>query len=440
MATTVPTIQVLSKNNYEEQHIVSLPSATPLPPLTHSAIRVRPKILSLTTNNFTYARLGHLVGWWDVHPLPLSIPAEFSNPTKYGRISAWGYGIVVESNATGVEVGAQVYGYLPIGTLPVDLEVQVAPNIHGQVLEISKGREKLMSVYNRYMIYSPAVTTEERVNEKQSQGYDSLFQVLFETGYLINRFVLAWEPGLLALPSDGSDGPGRQSNDANSWTLLDAEVGDNTTVLIFSPSGKTALGFAYFIKHGRPTGKKPRTIVGIGSNSSKAFTQETGLYDHVLEYDYEAQGLGAKLSLNANSKIIVVDFGSRGGAGNRWAEELRKSYKRVIHLGVGGEVVADSQERTTEKFLSSLKNTASLRIQVNASEMRSQAMRILGEKSYFEDFKKEWDLCKAMGVVNGLRLVWGEGMGDWAKAWEKLCQGEFGPDKGLVFTLGEDCI
>jgi hypothetical protein len=149
--------------------------------------------------------------------------------------------------------------------------------------------------------------------------------------------------------------------------------------------------------------------------------------------------LRAKLSLNANSKIIVVDFGSRGGAGNRWAEELRKSHKKVTHLGVGGEVVADSPERTTKKCLGSLKNTASLRIQINASEMRSQAMRILG-KSYFENFKKEWDLCKEKGVVNGLRLVWGEGMGDWAKTWEKLCQGESGPDKGLVFTLSEDCI
>ncbi|KAK9250521.1 hypothetical protein V1507DRAFT_25687 [Lipomyces tetrasporus] len=289
------------------------------------------------------------------------------------------------------------------------------------------------------MAYAPAVTAREKAKEKQSHGYDSLFRVLFETGYLINRFVFAWEPDLVVLPSDGSDGP-HVSNDAKKWTLVDAEVGDNTTVLVFSASGKTALGFTYFLKRRRPAGKTPHAIVGIGSNSSKTFTQETGLYDLVLEYDHDARDLDAKLSLDANSKIIIVDFGSRGGAGYRWAEELRKSHKNVIHLGVGGEVIADSPEKTTEKFLSSLKNTAKLGTQVNASEMRSQAMTIMGERSYFEDFRKEWDLCKEKGVVNGLRLVWGEGMGDWAKASEKLCQGEFGPNEGLVFDLSDDCI
>ena len=439
MATTIPRIQILSKNNYEEQYIVSLTDTIPLAPLHHSAIRVSPKILSLTTNNFTYARLGHLVGWWDVHPLPPSTPAGFSEAKKYGRISAWGYGVVVESKVTGVEVGTQLYGYLPIGTLPVDLEVQLAPNIPGQVLEISKQREKLMSIYNRYMLYSPAATQEEKAKEKQSQGYDSLFQVLFETSYLINRFVLAWEPDLLVLPSDGSEGPRRPSADTKQWTLVDAKVGDNTTVLIFSASGKTALMFAYLLKHRRPTDQKPRAIVGIGSDSSKNFTRETGLYDYVLAYDSDSRDLGAELGLDADSKIIIVDFGSRGGAGDRWAEKLRQSYKNAALLGVGVEVVADSPEKTTEKFLSNLR-TPSLKTPVNASEMRSQAMRIMGEKSYFKDFWEEWNLCKEGGVVKGLRLVWGQGMDDLAKAWETLYKGEFRRDEGFVFDLSAERI
>lgn len=84
-----PTIQVLSKQNYEDQHLVALPNALPLPPLIPYSLRICTAILSLTTNNFTYARYGHLLGWWDVHPLPPSIPAEFANPQDYGRVSAW---------------------------------------------------------------------------------------------------------------------------------------------------------------------------------------------------------------------------------------------------------------------------------------------------------------------------------------------------------------
>jgi hypothetical protein len=104
MAST-PVIQVLSKNNYEDQYLVSLPNAYPLPPLGPSSIRNKSNILSLTINNCSYARDGHLLGWWDVHPLPPSTPARYSDPTKFGRISAWGYAEVIESNVSGLQIG-----------------------------------------------------------------------------------------------------------------------------------------------------------------------------------------------------------------------------------------------------------------------------------------------------------------------------------------------
>ncbi len=116
MLTAAPVIQVLSKNNYEDQHLVSLPNALLLPRLASSSIRIRSTTLSLTTNNFSYARMGHLLGWWDVHPLRPSIPAEYSDLMKYGRISAWGWAQVIESNISGIDVGMQIFGYLPIGT------------------------------------------------------------------------------------------------------------------------------------------------------------------------------------------------------------------------------------------------------------------------------------------------------------------------------------
>jgi hypothetical protein len=62
-------------------------------------------------------------------------------------------------------------------------------------------------------------------------------------------------------------------------------------------------------------------------------------------------------------------------------------------------------------------------------------MKIFGEEKYFEDFLKEWKQCKAGGGFKGLKLVWGSGMGDVGKGWEKLYRGEVGPDEGLVFTL-----
>ncbi len=174
MASTVPVIQVLSRRNYEDQYMVPLPNAYPLPALPPSSLRIKTKTLSLTTNNFTYARFGHLLGWWDIHPLPQSTPAAYADPKKFGRISGWGYGVVTESSIPEVEVGTQLYGYLPIGTLPVDVEAQVNPLVPNQILVTSPHRQHVLPIYNRYLAFPPAQSAGETPQVQHSQGYDSL--------------------------------------------------------------------------------------------------------------------------------------------------------------------------------------------------------------------------------------------------------------------------
>jgi hypothetical protein len=73
---------------------------------------------------------------------------------------------------------------------------------------------------------------------------------------------------------------------------------------------------------------------------------------------------------------------------------------------------------------------------VNASGLRDAGISILREEKYFDDFFNDWNQCKAGGGFKGLKLVWGEGMEELGKGWEKLCKGEVGPDEGLVFSLG----
>lgn len=434
MAASDPHIQVLSKKNYEDQHIVALPNALPLPPLRPSALRVKPVILSLSTNNFTYARIGHLLGWWDVHPLPPSIPSEFADPNEFGRISAWGYGVVTESTlpkGSGIEVGTRVYGYLPIGTLPVDMKVEVNKEIPGQFYEISPHRAKLMPIYNRYLCYPPINGTQYTAEQKQSEGYNSLCQVLFETGYMMNRFVFAYEPSERVHPSQEI---GELRADPRAvWSAEEAHIGKDTIVLLFAASGKTALGFAHQLKNGRPKDKVPRNVVAVGSDASQAFTEGTGLYDFVLNYNEDANSdLATKLGVDAETKVIIADFGARGGAADRWADKLKGSPKTLQIFSVGGEVVAVSPEVMMQKFVQIMQTE---RIQINASGMRSQALEKIGGKRYFEEVLKEWNKWKDEGGVKGLKLVWGEGMDDVGKGWEKLYKGEVGPDEGLVFEL-----
>lgn len=72
---------------------------------------------------------------------------------------------------------------------------------------------------------------------------------------------------------------------------------------------------------------------------------------------------------------------------------------------------------------------------MNAGGVRTAAFEFLGEDGYFDAVAEQWEGCKARGVVEGLKLVWGEGMEELGRGWERLGAGEVGPDEGLLFVL-----
>jgi hypothetical protein len=179
-------------------------------------------------------------------------------------------------------------------------------------------------------------------------------------------------------------------------------------------------------------------VIGIGSNKSKPFTEGTGLYDKVLTYDADSGDLGQHLGLKPDNKIAVIDFGSRDAAGDRWAVKLRKTYNDVVQLQVAGEFKTQTPEEATAGFLARMKKVEGYKALINACALRTQAMDKTGERKYYEDFMKVWDSVEKGGYINGMRLVWGEGMEDLGRGWEKLSKGEASPDEGLVFSLVEN--
>lgn len=233
--------------------------------------------------------------------MPPSIPAEYLDPKKFGHIAAWGYATVIKSNVPEIETGSQVFRLLPIGNLPLNIQVKVNPQIPSQFFKVSKHWENVMPLYNQYQ-FSLSVA-QRTIKLKQSQAYDALFQVFFTTSYLLNRFTLPWDTAEFVHPGTVKDG----------WTVEKGSINDKTTVLIFADSGKTALALAYLLKS-RLTEAKPGLIVRIGSSASRAFIRGTGLYDQLLTYDSDSGDLDAKLSLTSDSKVVVVEFGSRGDA------------------------------------------------------------------------------------------------------------------------------
>jgi hypothetical protein len=401
-------IQVLDKKDYTSQHLVSISST--LPPLAAQCIRVKSSLISLTRNNITYARLGHVLNWWDVHPLPASIPSEFSDSEVYGRISAWGYGTIVETNIDAFQIGSEVFGYLPIGTLPVDLKLEKA-SVEGQWIEKSPNRSHLLSGYNRYNA-SLAPKTQLDENEKTSRAYDSLMQVLFETSYNISRYTFAW-----------GDRPAFHPFTGASFPPEDADI--SSAIIFITPAGsKTALALAQQLLAGeRPAEFQPRRIIGIGSQSSKGLAVKSRFYDQLLDYADVEGDMMDKIGVSGHiTKAVVCDVGSRAGAAKAWVEALKQHFESVLPI-----VISSSSAAPQDAVPGA--------VRVNASLLRDTGMKVEGEKQYAEQFKEEWSAFKENGGVRGLEIEWGSGMKAVGEGWDRLCKGEVGPETGLVFEL-----
>ncbi|KAI1504595.1 hypothetical protein F5X99DRAFT_423443 [Biscogniauxia marginata] len=443
----VPVIQVLDKENYFTQALVPLPDALPLPPLTaDSSLRIRTEVLSLTLNNFTYARLGSLLGWWDVHPLPPSAPAPYSDAARYGRTNCWGYASVLESTFAGAPAGSYVWGYLPIGTLPQDVEVEPAgpvDEVPGQITVTSAHRAHVMPVYNRYFVYPPALGADVAARA-DAVARDAVLRVMHLTGYLLARYAFAPDPAGAVYPGFGAD----PSPDLDLWGPGESDLGGGCTVVVFAPGSKAALSFAYLLRlRGAEDGEaggegaaRPRRVIGVASRHSVDFVRRTGVYDEVVcsaDADAGAADVLARSGAGDTDKIAVFEFGGRDGAAARWALALQERYARVQFVGVGSELPSEEEEGRGGEARGRPPPTHVGRarlVRANTDDMRRRAIEKVGEGEFYRGLESSWRELRGKGF-EGFRVVWGEGMEDVRRGWERLGRGEVGPDEGLVFKV-----
>jgi hypothetical protein len=409
------TIHVLAKNNYTQHTLVTLPQSD-LPALPKSSLRLRSRILGLTTNNLTYARLGHFLGWYDVYPIPPNTPAPYNNTEVYGRIAAWGYAEIVQSTVEGIKAGQSVFGYLPISTELSDTRIEWAKHagqrLEDQVEVTSEHRQHLWKVYNRLQICEPIEELERKGGD--GLGWDALMQVLFGTSYNLSTYGFSWIDDNRIHPSG-----------VGEWTRDDADLKDSCMVLL-NASGKTALAFAYALRHCRPEEYQPKTIVGVGSSKSVGMIAETGLYDVVAlneEYEESVKSIEA----GGAKRVVLINFGARPQAAENWSEAVQASSVSSTLIAVGAEV----EPQTFEAAQASLGKMSGTTV-VNANLLREKGIEVGGGK-YFEDFYAAWETFK--GDVKGVGIEWGEGMEGWKEGWEKLCRDEIRGDRGLVYRV-----
>ncbi|KAI1077112.1 hypothetical protein F5B20DRAFT_281897 [Whalleya microplaca] len=405
----VPVVQILDKKNYFKQALVSLPDAVPLSPLGSNSLRIRTVVLSLTINNFTYARLGDYAHWWDVHPIPPSTPAPYNDASIYGRINCWGYAIVLESTFPDVPAGSYLFGYLPIGTLPQDIEVKAA-NVPGQVIVTNAFRQHLMSIYNRYTVHPPTLSADIE-SKSDAIAFDSLIRIMHITAYLMADFVFSPDP--------------------KASTQLTPDLADLTgaTVINFAPGSKVGLAFAHRLRTGGRTGGKPALLLGATSAASPDFVKDTNLYDAVALTSENPLAVLAALQTDTNSRVLICDFGGRAGVATKWAAAIKSAYANCQLVRVGLEVVDPSAAGPPPAYPEGLQV-----IQVSADGMQNDAIKKVGEREYFAGLDAAWEDLRKEGY-KGFKVSWGEGMVDVRDGWDKLARGEARSDEGLVFKV-----
>ncbi|KAF2241980.1 hypothetical protein BU26DRAFT_584846 [Trematosphaeria pertusa] len=408
-----PVTWIFDKADYSKHRVVKLPD-DPLPALGPSSLRLQTKLVGLTTSNQTYARLGHILPWWDVYPPPENAPAPYNDRETHCRIAGWGYAEIVESTVPDIPVGNMVFGYLAISTVPFDLRVEHT-GLKDQIVALNEHRQHLWKIYNRYRIYPPLAEFEKN-KQLDFLGWDCLMEILFGTSYNLNLYGFAWKDEYRIHPAGEGE-----------WTAEDANL-DNSTVILLNASGKTGMSFAYALRNNRPKEHQPKTVMGVGSPASKSMLENSGFYEKVV-LNSEAGSAADFVEKSGSRRTIVLDFGSRTGTPDAWKSAFASSSTRFDFFSVGGEVKVMSPEEALQAFM---KRAGSL--VVNANVLREKGVEIAGEK-YFEMFYKDWDEFKRRGGVPGCRLVWGKGVEGWAEGWEALCKDKGNATDGLVYRF-----
>ena len=420
---------ILSLTNYTCHHLIPLTPKppTPLPP---SSLRLRTTVVSLTTNNLSYARLGHLMGWYSTYPLPSTTPAPYNDTSAFGRVAAWGYAEILESTVKGIEKGMNVYWYLPTSTEWEDVTVERARDardgsiIENQVVVTDAHRQHLWKLYNRYRVCSRPCQVADESEQSDELGWVALMLGPFTVGHNLCSYVFPWQ--------EEDEGKGRRIHPTGNgeWSAEDVKL-MGATVVMLNASGKTASCFAYALRHCRPLEHQPTRIIGVSSSASIEVIKRTGWYDNAVLYD-DFSETATEIRKLDTERIVLFDFGARPGANANWRSALYSLSPTIPFtlVTVGGEVMPQDPEKAAQR----LADRVSLNI-VNASLLQEKGIETAGG-GYFDNlyaaFQVFWRQARD---VRMLKLRWGEGLEDWERGWEMLCRDDVKADVGLVYSI-----
>ena len=221
--------------------------------LADGEVRLAIDHFALTSNNITYAAFGEAMKYWRFFP---------TGDTEWGCIPVWGFAVVSESRAAGVDVGRRVYGYMPMGSHLVVRPQRVTAR---SCIDASAHRQDLPPTYNQ-LVFCDGDADYRAEHEAQQ----AILKPLFVTSFLIDDF------------------------------LAEQHFFGARQVLLSSASSKTAYGTAHCLALRRGQADAPQ-VIGLTSAANRPFVASLGCYDQVLSYEELPQ-------LDRSTRSVYVDF------------------------------------------------------------------------------------------------------------------------------------
>ncbi|OQN99723.1 hypothetical protein B0A48_14493 [Cryoendolithus antarcticus] len=420
------SIHVVNKSNNTLHHTVAYTPPSPAPPPQEGHITARASLISLTSNNLAYARLGSLWKWWDAYRVPSSLPSPYNEATQYGIVPTWGYGLVLSSRVPGLSPGTQLWGFWPSNSLLVDLKL-VPDEPAGHWRDITENRAGMMSYYHRYQVaVLPGKISELSGKELEKVAWQTVFLPLFACGYWTSKYVLGTQP----VHPFGAPG--------GEWTKDDADL-SKAVVISLSASGKTARAFIDTLFHSRESGTGPLGFLAVTSKPDAEWLTSDALPSRAVAYADATSNETTEWIRDLHpSRIVIVDFGGRAGSLDSLMSSLKSSLPgaSLKIIGIGGTATAMQSPSELAAFAKIAQIPE--RVQMNTSAVRDVLIERDGAKAVFEELDGAWKGFEGRAFAKGLNLKMGKGAGGeegFEGGWKSLCEGKADAVDGLVYRM-----
>ena len=194
---------------------------------------------------------------------------------------------------------------------------------------------------------------------------------MYETSYLVNRFVFTPDPKETTSP-----GPG-----GVAWDLEKADI-KGATIICLAPGSKVALSFAPELRHGRK--KADAKVIGAASDYSVGFVRETGEYEEVISTNEETSKILARVP--GRCKIVLVDFGGRGGIARKWAAAMSETHENFLLMNCGYEISEESSSDVLASMQADAVRHSRVRVRANQCELKLGIVKLNAKQN-----KPIWD-------------------------------------------------